>query len=62
LRLGREEHVVEEHGDRQRARVAPWLDNSVIAALYSEFSAEDRDLAEEGMADYEQNLRMEDVE
>ncbi|HKY30772.1 MAG TPA: hypothetical protein VJM12_22820 [Pyrinomonadaceae bacterium] len=37
------------------------LDDAEVAALYAEFAEEDRDLAEEGIADYESGLVIEDV-
>jgi hypothetical protein len=37
------------------------LDEEQLAALYSEFADEDRNLAEEGMADYAEDLVEEDV-
>ena len=46
---------------RARARAVPRPVDSTLAALYREFGDEDRNLAEEGMADYEQGLRMEDA-
>lgn len=36
-------------------------DETSLAALYAEFANEDRELAEEGMADYEQTLAAEDA-
>ena len=46
---------------RARSHAVPRPDDSALAALYSEFGAEDGNLAEQGMADYEQALRMEDA-
>ena len=46
---------------RARTHAVPRLDDSTLAAVYSEFGEEDRSLAEEGMADYEQGLRFEDA-
>ncbi len=46
---------------RSRAHAVPRLDDSALAALYREFAEEDRDLAEEGITDYKQSLRMEDA-
>ena len=46
---------------RARVHAVPRPDDSTLAALYREFGEEDRNLAEEGMADYEQGLRMEDA-
>jgi hypothetical protein len=37
------------------------LDEEQLAALYSEFADEDRNLAEEGIADYVEDLMEEDV-
>lgn len=37
------------------------IDESRLAALYSEFAEEDSRLAEEGMEDYAEQLRSEDV-
>lgn len=42
-------------------RTAPKLDQRQLAALYAEFTEEDRNLAEEGMADYAAGLMEEDV-
>ena len=46
-----------------RARVArmPALEETQLAALYSEFSDEDRKLAEEGVSDYAAGLAKEDI-
>ena len=52
---------MEEHSKRQWVRSVPRLDSSLIAALYHEFGDEDRKLAEEGVADYERGLRLEDA-
>jgi len=41
---------------RARAHAVPQPDDSALAALYREFGEEDRNLAEEGMTDDEQNL------
>lgn len=41
---------------------APSFDPAVYGPLYREFEAEDRKLAEDGMADYEKGLRAEDGE
>ncbi len=38
------------------------IDEAQIAALYAEFADEDRQLAEEGIADYDASLRAEDVQ
>ncbi len=40
----------------------PSFDPAVYGPLYREFEAEDRDLAENGMAEYEKGLRAEDGE
>lgn len=47
---------------KYRARFEPitMLDEGQLAALYSEFAEEDRELAEEGMADYLVGLQHED--
>jgi hypothetical protein len=37
------------------------LDESHLAALYDEFAAEDRDLAEQGVEDYGRGLTLEDA-
>jgi hypothetical protein len=37
------------------------VDESQLAALYAEFAEEDRNLAEEGMADYGEGLMKEDA-
>jgi hypothetical protein len=42
-------------------RAAPTFDEAQLAALYSEFADEDRNLAEEGMTDYIEGLIEEDV-
>lgn len=42
-------------------RTAPTFDEGQLAALYTEFADEDRNLAEEGMADYVEGLIEEDV-
>jgi hypothetical protein len=46
-----------------RARVdrMPAFDEAQLATLYSEFTDEDRKLAEEGMADYAEGLTREDI-
>jgi hypothetical protein len=47
---------------RFRARhAAPEFDQAQVAALYAEFADEDRNLAEEGMANYAESLLEEDV-
>ena len=45
---------------RSRVLPLPSLDPAQIAALYAEFGEEDRQLAEEGMADYAVGLDAED--
>ena len=45
---------------RSRSR-PPAVDESQLAALYAEFAEEDRDLAEEGMANYAEGLMNEDA-
>ncbi|MDT4895293.1 MAG: hypothetical protein QOH25_370 [Acidobacteriota bacterium] len=42
-------------------RAAPALDETQLAALYAEFADEDRNLAEEGVADYAVSLLEEDA-
>ncbi|HEX8844061.1 MAG TPA: hypothetical protein VF791_05430 [Pyrinomonadaceae bacterium] len=37
-------------------RAAPSIDETQLATLYAEFGDEDRNLAEEGMADYAESL------
>lgn len=45
-----------------RARLAaPAFDEAQLATLYAEFNDEDRNLAEEGMADYVEGLIEEDA-
>jgi hypothetical protein len=45
-----------------RSRSRHWtIDESQIAALYSEFAEEDRILAEEGLDEYAELLRQEDL-
>ena len=43
-------------------KASPQLDEKHLAALYAEFADEDRNLAEEGMAEYAKGLAKEDVE
>lgn len=44
------------------SRNASWqIDKNQIAAIYSEFAEEDRQLAEEGLDEYTELLRQEDV-
>jgi hypothetical protein len=49
---------------RYQARVeaAPAVDEQQLASLYAEFGEEDRQLAEEGLADYAYGLDQEDAE
>ena len=47
---------------RARMHAVPRPDDPTLAAVCSEFAEEDRDLADEGMVDYEQGLRMEDAQ
>lgn len=45
-----------------RSRNSSWqIDKNQIAAIYSEFAEEDRQLAEEGLEEYAELLRQEDV-
>jgi outer membrane protein assembly factor BamD (BamD/ComL family) len=45
-----------------RSRNANWqIDKNQIAAIYSEFAEEDRQLAEEGLDEYTELLKQEDV-
>ncbi|MSS71789.1 MAG: hypothetical protein EXS64_09905 [Candidatus Latescibacteria bacterium] len=48
---------------RFRARIdsTPALDEVQLATLYAEFAEEDRELAEEGMSDYQEGLLKEDA-
>ena len=46
---------------KYRSRLRPALDESQLAALYAEFSDEDRKLAEEGMGAYHEALLKEDA-
>jgi hypothetical protein len=47
---------------KYRSRRKPSVvDESHLAALYAEFADEDRNLAEEGMADYAEGLAKEDA-
>lgn len=45
---------------RSRLQPAQSFDQNVVAGLYREFAAEDRSLAEEGMAEYARDLKRED--
>jgi hypothetical protein len=44
-----------------RVQAAPAIDEQKVAALYAEFGEEDRNLAEEGLADYARTLDEEDA-
>ena len=46
---------------RTQRNAAPQWDDTAMAALYAEFSEEDRALAEAGMSDYAAGLAREDV-
>ena len=46
---------------RTRIRPMPELDETQLAVLYAEFADEDRELAEEGIADYAEGLVKEDT-
>jgi hypothetical protein len=46
---------------RARIKSTPTPDEAKIALLYAEFADEDRELAEEGMLDYAENLTKEDA-
>lgn len=45
---------------QSRICASPAVDESKLAELYAEFAEEDRELAEEGMADYSAALTEED--
>ncbi|MEW6125637.1 MAG: hypothetical protein AB1757_01125 [Acidobacteriota bacterium] len=45
---------------QSRLKSHPVVDEKQLAALYAEFAEEDRQLAEEGMADYAEALARED--
>ena len=45
---------------QSRKEFAPHVKEGELAALYAEFSDEDRELAEEGMKEYDDELRNED--
>jgi hypothetical protein len=47
---------------RARRHAAPIIHETQLTALYAEFAADDRALAEEGMSDYAAGLRKEDAE
>ena len=57
-------HEVEEYIKfiklRSRFMPSPSLDEKQMARIYEECAEEDRQLAEEGMADYAENLARED--
>ena len=46
---------------RARFQTMPRLEEAQLATLYAEFAEEDRELAEEGIADYAHGLLTEDV-
>jgi hypothetical protein len=46
---------------RARSSSTPLYDETQLAALYAEFAVEDRELAEEGMADFAEGLAEEDA-
>jgi hypothetical protein len=52
--------LIETLRARSHGAAAPSFDPAVYGPLYSEFAVEDRDLAEQGMADYAQALEAED--
>ena len=45
---------------RQRREIEPKIDETELAALYAEFADEDCELAENGLAEYAENLIHED--
>lgn len=45
---------------RQRREIEPKIDKTELAALYAEFADEDRELAENDLAEYAANLERED--
>jgi hypothetical protein len=45
---------------RSRVRRTPPVDEKKLAGLYAEFSEQDRQMAEEGIEDYNKNLLVED--
>ena len=47
---------------RSKLEPSPVTDEAQLAALYAEFSQEDRELAEEGMSDYAAAIMKEDAE
>ena len=60
LDLERVERFLEIVKFRARYAIVP-TDETKIAALYSEFAEEDRELAEEGIDEYAELLRQEDL-
>jgi hypothetical protein len=46
---------------RERRKIERQFDESEIAALYGEFADEDRELAEDSLAEYADNLKLEDA-
>lgn len=46
---------------RERRKVEPKFDDAALETLYGEFSDEDRELAEAGLAEYAANLEREDT-
>ena len=46
---------------RERRRIQPQFDDAALEALYAEFTDEDRELAEVGLAEYATNLEREDA-
>ncbi len=46
---------------RARVSAVPTRNSAQVAALYAQFAEEDRDLAEDGMAEYNQSLLVEDT-
>jgi hypothetical protein len=46
---------------RARLKTLPGLEETQLATLYAEFAEEDRELAEEGIADYASALLQEDA-
>ncbi len=45
---------------RQRREIEPNIEETELAALYAEFANEDRELAENDLAEYAENLKRED--
>jgi hypothetical protein len=52
--------LIESLRRRSHGAVAPSFDPDVYGPLYRKFAVEDRDLAEQGMADYARALEAED--